>query len=333
MTLKVEGSNPFTYPIDRKNQSLNLWQIIPSDFEINRIKTHNSFKLSKLIIIQILLCSWNSISINPKLNSLYWNHLFNHFNKKNKYNQIKINFVKSNFKIQGYSNSINKNFFSNLPQLTKTKLHNTPNNFFYKNFKTYLRTNISSNNPTFQVSSSFKSYYMGATKGGLSVFNVSKLFNKWKLSYYLFFNLFHYKIQFLSFTPSFFKKEVLSLTWKDAKQVSFLWRYIKPFLVYKQNKINDEGEFIFRKIKFLGFNIACVSDISYHNKTIYYLKRLNFYTIGLVPTIYHRNTLDFAIPTSNSDIISQLFFIRTLLIIKQTTLSQQFYTLKNYWLC
>lgn len=332
MTLKVEGSNPFTYPIEVDNKSLNLWQIIPNDFEINSIKIHNSFKLSKLITIQILLRSWNSILLNPELNLLYWDFLINSFNKKNKYNRIKINFIKSNFKIQGYGDSINKNFFNNLPQSPQIKIQNAPNNFLHKNFKTYLRTNISSNNPTFQISASFKSYYIGSTKGGSAVFNVSKLFNKWKLSYYLFFNLFHYKIKFLTFTPSFFKKEVLSLTWKDIKQISFLWRYIKPFLVYKQNKINDDGEFIFRKIKFLGFNIACISDISYHNKTIYYLRRLNFYTIGLVPTIYHKNTLDFAIPTSNSDIIAQLFFIRTLLVVKQTTLSQQFHRLKSYWL-
>lgn len=284
------------------------------------------------MIIQILLRSWNTNLVDFKLNSIYWGSVLRYFNKKNNFDRIKINFIKSNFKEHGYTNSVNKNLFSSLPQTTQTKTYKFANNFLHKNFKTYLRINTFSNNPTFQVNSSFKPYYIGSAKGGSTIFNVSKLFNKWKLSYYLFFNLFYYKIKFLTFTPSFFKKEVLALTWKDVKQVSFLWRYIKPFLVYKQNKINDDGEFIFRKLKFLGFNMACVSDVSYHSKTIYYLKRLNFYTLGLVPTIYHKNTLDFALPTSNSDLVSQLFFIRTLLVVKRIALNQQFIVTKNYWL-
>lgn len=80
--------------------------------------------------------------------------------------------------MQGHTNSINKNFFSNLPQLPQIKPHNTHHTFLHKNFKTYLRINTFSNNPTFQISSSFKSYYIGASKGGLTVFNVFKLFNK-----------------------------------------------------------------------------------------------------------------------------------------------------------
>lgn len=100
--------------------------------------------------------------------------------------------------------------------------------------------------------------------------------------------------------------------------------------MYKPNKINDEGEFIFRKLKYLNFNVACVSDVVYHNKTIYYLRRLNFYTFGLVPTIYHAKTLDFAIPTADTNPVMQVFFIRTLLVIKQTSLKEQYNQIKSY---
>ena len=135
----------------------------------------------------------------------------------------------------------------------------------------------------------------------------------------------------LIFSPSFFKNESLSLNWNVLSKFSSTWRYIKPFLVYKLNTITDSGELIFRKLKFLGFNLGCVTDVLYHSKTIYYLKRLNFYTFGLVPTLYNSKTLDFAIPTTNDNLVTQLFFIRFLIVVKQKSLIYKLDQLKVQW--
>ena len=72
-------------------------------------------------------------------------------------------------------------------------------------------------------------------------------------------------------------------------------------------------------------------DVLYHTKTIYYLRRTSFYSIGLVPTIYNAYTVDLALPTAYESIFTQIFFIRFLMRIKQDASSTEFSDLKQAW--
>ena len=78
--------------------------------------------------------------------------------------------------------------------------------------------------------------------------------------------------------------------------------------------------------------LGLVIDVLYHSKTIYYLRRTGFYTLGLVPINYNANTLDFAIPVSSDSLLSQVFLIRFLSIIKQATLQVRYDKIKRLWL-
>lgn len=85
------------------------------------------------------------------------------------------------------------------------------NIFTRSSFYTFIKINLASTKPVFRPHNSFKSFYVLNSKGGLAFANIHKFFNKWKMMYYLMFNIFYYKIQFLTFVPSFFKKESLAL--------------------------------------------------------------------------------------------------------------------------
>jgi energy-converting hydrogenase Eha subunit C len=110
-----------------------------------------------------------------------------------------------------------------------------------------------------------------------------------------------------------------------------VWRYVRPFLVFKPNKITNHAEFVFRRLRLLGMSIGLVTDVLYHSKTIYYLRRSSFYSIGLVPSIYHINTVDFAIPTTYESVLTQIFFVRFLVRIKQVSLSSRYSELISLW--
>ena len=108
-----------------------------------------------------------------------------------------------------------------------------------------------------------------------------------------------------------------------------MWRYTRPFLVYKSNKINNYGNFVFRNLRTLGMSIGIVTDVLYHTKTIYYLKRCEFYSIGLVPLIYSAYTVDFALPTAYESLFTQIFFIRFLIQVKKNSSLIEFVNFEN----
>jgi hypothetical protein len=113
--------------------------------------------------------------------------------------------------------------------------------------------------------------------------------------------------------------------------MKYVWRYVRPFLVFKPNKITNHAEFVFKRLRLLGMSVGLVTDVLYHSKTIYYLRRSSFYSIGLVPSIYHINTVDFAIPTTYESILTQVFFVRFLIRIRQVALTSKYSELKSLW--
>jgi len=98
-----------------------------------------------------------------------------------------------------------------------------------------------------------------------------------------------------------------------------MWRYTLPFLFLRSNKITNYGYFVFNRLRMLGMRTAFVVDVLYHNKTLYYLHRSNFYTLGVVPTNYSPFLVNFAIPTAVDSVFTQLFFVRFVIRVRQAS--------------
>ena len=198
-----------------------------------------------------------------------------------------------------------------------------------KLFQAFVKTNAFSKNTLFKVNTTFRAFYIDYNRGGISILNMSKFFKVWKDSYYLIFNLSYYRFETLTFGSILFKKEILAFNWKIISSFSYLWKYAKPILLFKPNRITDDMDFVFEQLKLRGLNIALVVDVSYHNKTIHYLKQSNFYSIGLVPVNHSINTLDFSIPTNSDNLFMQLFFFRFILSIQKHSKNFKYSELKN----
>ncbi len=77
-------------------------------------------------------------------------------------------------------------------------------------------------------------------------------------------------------------------------------------------------------LRIRGYNIACLIDFLYHQKTNYYLRRLNFYTLALLPVNYSSNLVDFAIPTALDSFFTQLFFFKFLVQVQKSAENMRF---------
>ena len=249
--------------------------------------------------------------------------------KNNVSNPNYINFLNQDFKLAFKNHKVLRGAQRSKPNATIAKFDVATNVRMFKSFKTFIQLNSNSFSTLTIPHHSFRSFYLGYSKGGLVVLNLAKLFNRWKDVYYLFFNLFFYKIDMLTFGSSFFKTELLALNWQVMSKFKFMWRYTRPVLTLKPNKITIYGDFIFTRLSLLGMRMGLVIDVLYHTKTIYYLRRTGFYTLGLVPVNYNLNTLDFAIPSSSDSLLTQIFVIRLLTVIKQNTSLTRYSNVKN----
>jgi hypothetical protein len=304
--------------------------LLKNNWSLNQHKFNTNY-----LIISLLQSNWgyflsSNTLLKTKLSSL--SKLQNNSHLSFKSNPFYNNFTSSTLRLAGISSNLDYNPTS--PRITRpeTKLSYSLKKSLLHLFTSFVRINMSSYNELTIPHPTFRSFYLVHTKGGLTVITLSKLFQRWKNCYFLLYNLYYHNISVLTFSPSFFKKEVLALNWSFHKQFKFMWRYARPFLVHKPNKITNHGDFVFRNLRALGLSIGIVTDVLYHTKTIYYLKRTTFYSIGLVPTIYNAYTVDFALPTAYESMFTQIFFIRFLVRTKQDASAMKYNNLNNMWL-
>ena len=324
--LEAEGSTPSIYPIFSK------WSV-----EVNNTKPN----LMKLQWTLLYLNSMQHVTPNGKLARIMYQYqsiLSNSQSKPNKlttssliFNPTYINFLSGEFKTHFKHPKLIRASAPYTPKNPVLPLRVDENLQLLKSFKSYIRVNSNSITTLTVPHFTFKHFYLGYRRGGTAVLNISKFFTRWKDVYYLMFNLFFYKIDTLTFGTSFFKQELLSLNWQSMKKFKFMWRYTRPFLSFRSNKITTYGDFVFYRLNLLGMRLGLVIDVLYHSKTIYYLHRSGFYTVGLVPINYNINTLNFAVPSTSDSLLTQVFFIRFLSLIKQNTSNTQFNSMRQLW--
>jgi len=158
--------------------------------------------------------------------------------------------------------------------------------------------------------------FISTAGGGISITSTQKLFNVITNYYSFNYKLEYYNISTLYFTNPFFKNEV---TYLNAQQFfsnkSFLSSLKSLFFKKKDIKVNSYQ--IFSIFKSKNYHIASVLDTMYHQKTMFNLSKLNFFTIGVVPIYMPKYTLNLALPILNDGFIPQILLLRSTFLIKK----------------
>lgn len=191
----------------------------------------------------------------------------------------------------------------------------------------FLKINMWIPNPTLQVHQSFIVLYYYNSQSNVGVFNLKKLLSVWSSALVFVQNLIVYNLHYVLFSTSYFKYESLAVNWENNKQLKTLWRYSHPFLFLLNNNMTQKSDLYFRYLQRRIVKIALVVDVYYHKRTIYYLNKYKFITIGPVPLSSSFYTLNVAFPSSSNSIFSNLFFIRLLFHLKKTLAASTFKSL------
>jgi len=107
------------------------------------------------------------------------------------------------------------------------------------------------------------------------------------------------------------------MNWENLKKYAFIFKYNYYPIFFKPSKLDDSLPLIFRLFKQSGIISTLIVDSLYHTKTIYYLHRFEFYTIGLIEGNKPKYTLNTSLPALGDSLLSQLFFIRSILVINK----------------
>ena len=80
-----------------------------------------------------------------------------------------------------------------------------------------------------------------------------------------------------------------------------------------------------------SFDAAIIADVKFHEKNLFFLKRFNFYTIGLSPANYDPWNLCFPIPLLGDSLLGQYYFLSMVARLSGSAKVARFDILSGEW--
>jgi len=199
-------------------------------------------------------------------------------------------------------------------------------------FLLHIKLNLASDYKNLFPQKNQKVFYTVMGKGSISQLAISKLYTNIKRFYNLMYNIYFYKLRILIFSNIFFKNEILSLNYVITENYKCYWRFIQIIIFRKLNKISNLNKVLFSVLTLLGIRLAVILDVVYHRHTLYYLRLLNFYIIGLGSADADISYFDFVVPSLNNNLPSQLYFVKLLLMINKNIENYKFTSYRNIFI-
>lgn len=216
-----------------------------------------------------------------------------------------------------------------LTETTKSFWKKTSKNFDL--FLLYLQFSNASQTSTFKIHSYYRPLFISEYNSWSPFLNVKKLYARWNHAYNFLLNLFFEEAKLLVFSHKILKTETLAFNWSFNLLSFNLFKYTAPYFFLKEFDYGDAATITFKRLSQQQVQIACISDIKYHEKTLFYLKSNGIYTIGFVSYNTSPWAVEYAIPSASSSLFTQFFFLKLLSYIRQQGKLYKFNQLKSLW--
>ena len=198
-------------------------------------------------------------------------------------------------------------------------------------FKTFVSIGSTTTNSLITVHPSNKQMFLKSTSGSGNFTSIRLLYCIYKNFNKLVYNMLYYNLKILSFGNSIFRQEILAMNWNFFSHYYSLFKLANSSIFFQPNKLNDKFPKIFKFLRINGFHTAIVYDTNYHKKTVYYLQRLSFFSIGIVPANLPKYMLNVSLPILNDSLLMHLFTIRLFTYIKQDVDNKLFLSFYRLW--
>ena len=162
--------------------------------------------------------------------------------------------------------------------------------------------------------------------------DLGKAFSRWASTQSLLVNLFYYDIRILSFGSKLLSNEILSLNWKLATPNLLSHSTFNKSFFFTSAKTGPLYSKSFLRLSKFKIENAFVFDLNFHQRTIFFLRRYKFFTLGIVASTQNPWLLDYSIPVFSSNILTQHYFIKLFLYTFSTSRHLYFSNCKSLWL-
>jgi len=195
----------------------------------------------------------------------------------------------------------------------------------YFQFMDNRRTNF------FRPHANFKNMFLFDSSKTSIFFNYGRLYMRWMHTYNLLLNIFFRQLKPLLFSTKMFRKEVTAFNWSLDVLDNSLFKRAAPYFFLKDCKYGNENRHVFSELERDGLNVSFVTDVKYHEKNVFFLKRFNSYTIGIIPFNMDPWLVSYCIPIATNNIIIEFFFFKLLSFIRQFVALQHYTQTRQLW--
>lgn len=248
------------------------------------------------------------------------------------------------FKFPAALNNKQINFFNNwnislklkygeiAPIIYANKCGTTRQKFFNTQmFKLFFLFNYSVADTHFPAHHIYKLFHVQILQRDLIIIDAKKIFSRWRDGLELLYNAFYYDFHSLVFSSPFFKNETLAINWYTNAFEINLWRYYFPFFVFQLHKYNNKSGVFFEKLATLDINFFIVVDCFYQYKTLFYIKKKSYYSVGLISINVNPWIIAYPIIGFFENLTLQIFFFKLIIILQKRALFSRFMQKKQLW--
>ena len=116
---------------------------------------------------------------------------------------------------------------------------------------------------------------------------VSKFYVRWTSALNLLMNLSFFSASMYAFSSKLFVEEALTFNWNLSLLDYKLFKYTHQLFYFRDSAYGNDSRVCYLLLEDLTVDAALVTDVKSHEKNLFYLQRMNFFTIGLSPANYN----------------------------------------------
>lgn len=316
----VAGSNPAVPTMLRKKE-----------WKFKKLNIRNA----KLYFKQLGWIYYYS-SLTDSLNLRFWYLACSDYNKLN--NLLKNTQYKTLNKtllvkpqLTRLKSSMDLNKFSALKTISFKELIQDNNQLVYNLYLVYIKFTLLYSVTSYKLHQEYKLFFQISTTNENLIINSTQLYRRWSHSYNFLLNLFFFQKSLLLFGPKYLKPEIHAFNWSMKEDKMQFFKYNIPYYMFTDPAYGLESLVTFKRIRDMKLNAVIILDTLPYKRNLYYLRIMNIFTIGLIPSNVNPWSVNFPIPTFNLSIFIQYYFLKFFLFIKQQATLVQYNNKLTLW--
>ena len=234
-------------------------------------------------------------------------------------------------------NLVRTYFRHNKPDLTNTFTPSGPGAVNLENtfsfFKEYWQVYQSKGVARFSLHREFRLiFFTGSGGGAYDIMSLQHFYTRWESGCNLIFNIVYFDATIFAFTHKLFIEEALTFNWLVNLMSYKLFRYSQGTFYLKNSPYGEDSKLSYNWSHLQDMDAAIVSDVKYHQGSVFFLQTFHIYTIGLVPASRSPWILSFGMPLMGESLAGQLYFFGLVFRLSQQARTLQYDVLTHRWM-